>query len=463
MTDPEPPENVEPDPVPATGEAEEFSTEDHLPNYFEEFGVPDVEGRFEADYSPKEPEFGPNESALVWADRYLNSGHAPKIVREHIPLTLILLCAQIADRRNRDHPTHWYSPGNPFRYVIHLTLLGASGTGKGATVDQFKVLIGPTSNDPPLIPKFEWKGGSTESLRGGVPASQGGEGMVRQGSIERCRYGFIHIPEFTQLHAIGERNGGGGVQSILAWADTGLMSYETITGGLIDYASTAMLFVGLQLARLGEIEETVLGWNRRSVYDWFPPLTTDEMLPEKRPEAVVGNTDFLARFRETIQRAMVGWRPETVEWEDFRAWLSEAYKSQEAVIQDEQMLYAVAVGYHIASGGALSGNVRIGVSKDLQTILHQLIRQKALSRVPKDRRIAYDAMLVLEDPYVLGEQGRIRPKAEVVRIVAQRLSISEEEAQLGIQAISERVPSPLLGIAGENNVECWQLATKPPS
>jgi len=376
-----------------------------------------------------------NPSFLARADAYLEDANAPLVVKRHLPLLMMILGSRIADGRNRAHPLHYFSPGIPFRYAIHATLLGASGHGKGATVDAFFRLIGPVEGETPIFPTYEFKGGSIPSLRGGVPSASGAW-WVRPGSIERTDGGFLHVPEFTQLSDL-EASRGGEIQAIISWADTGKMSYDTISGGSAEYDSSAVMIVGLQIARLAAVEEVVLGWNRRSVYDSYAPPPVDETLPENRLETRAGDPVLLRAFREAVRSAIRHYAPERLDFTPFRNWLSEAYKNHRATATDEQMLYSIVVGYHVATGSSWTGTVEIGVPPALEPVLERILWYKRLARVNPKVRAAHDALYVLEDPYVLGQDAGMR-EYPLIRLLAARLSIPEDFAREALEYLLAR-------------------------
>lgn len=405
-----------------------------------DFGVADVPEEFEFDYrSPDVHDAGPNPSLHQLVDHYLGDAAAPLVVRHHIPNLLTLLCTKIADRRNLIQPVHFYGPGIPFRYRLHSTLIGSSGSGKGATVAQFYALLGRTQGGPALFPTFTFTGGSVESMRGGVTQDRPNDPrLVKPGSLERMDFGFLHIPEMTQVVDLSQKAGGGAaVKSLLAWADTGEMTYETISGREVHYASGATLLNGLQTGALNEVATAVAGWARRTEYDWFTAMSIEEMLPENRPEATEGDPALFAEIRSTIMGLVKSYAPSRVDWSPFRRWLGDAYKNHLATIQDEQMLYAVALGHHLATGGSVVGDVTISVSPSLHAVFERLLFNKRLTRISAVRRLSFEVMDVLEDPYVMGSGQKLRD-TEVYRIVAPRVSVPEDEIAKAIAHIIDR-------------------------
>lgn len=383
----------------------------------------------------EESEESPNTHLLSLVDQFLEASQAERVVREHIPTFVMLVGTKIADILNAYRPVHYYGPDIPFRYVVHLTQLGASGTYKGATYDAFSRLVGRSSTgERELFPTEEFKGGSIESLRGGVSLLSG-DRAYRPGGIETNYSGFIYVPEFTQLADLA-RERGGAIQSIVAWADAaGKMTYDTISGMPCRFYAPASLVLGLQTAKLTDVEQVVIGWNRRSVYDYYAIPRTPEILPENRREALPIDSGLLHGIRKEITTLARGWSPSRIDWRGFHEWLSKAYQNQVAVAQDEQMLYSLALGYHIVSGGSWTGVVHVGVSDDLNRILERILHYKRLARVSVTRRTMAEARYVIEDPYVLGDGSRSLAKNDLMRIVAARLSIGEELAVEAITAL----------------------------
>jgi hypothetical protein len=380
------------------------------------------------DYRPPEPTvddliIAPNPNIIKLADEYLASGNAQIWIRRHVPILLAILAARVADRRNLRHPVHFFGPGNPFRYIPHVTLLGASGYHKGATVDAFFRIVADSGDDgPPISPAYTYKGGSIESMRGGVYDLGTPPTIVsRPGSIERNDDGFIHIPEFSQIAAL-EGRGGGAIQTILAWADDGILTYDTLSGASVEAASSATLIVGLQPAKLDEIEATILGWNRRSVYDVFDPPMTDEILPENRPDAVPGDPEKLAAVRGAIRLLIRNYAPLEIDWKPFRIWLSGMYQKGLATLNDESMLYSLALGYHLVSGGSWTGKIVVSVPEWLHNVLRQAIWNKRRARVDPVIRAAEDVRTILQDRFVLPDP---EDQKVLVQTLSARLSVSE--------------------------------------
>lgn len=377
-----------------------------------------------------------NPHILSLVDRYLDDTKVEKSIREHIPLLLILGGIRIADQRNTAKPVHFYGPHTPFRYILHLTQLGGSGTGKGATVEAFYNIVGPTSDDDhPIFSVGEYKGGSLESLRGGT-ATVGNRRFVQFGGIERGYDGFLYVPEFTQLADLSQRSSGA-IQTIIAWADTSRMTFDTISGGLVKYAAPTSLILGLQTAKVTDVENVVLGWNRRSVYDQYATPTTESILPSKRVKAIGGNAEKLAEVKGALRSVWKNWAPSAIDWGPFETWLESAYLHHLAVAQDEQMLYSLALGYHIMSGGSVAGTVTVGVSDDLHRILDQILWYKRIARISVKARTANDIMDAVKDRYLLGDGQSIR-KRTLVRILAARLSIDEDLIRDTLPMLTER-------------------------
>ncbi len=425
-------------------------TEDGLPPEFEERSEFDSYDFTPVDFTPsaldyREPEpsrpeedLGPNPNILRLAEEYLASANATLWVRRHMPLLLATFATKIADRRNLRHPIHWYNPSEPYRYLVNVTQLGASGHNKGATVSAFYRIVGAEGPDgPALAPTYRYKGGSIEAVRGGifevttpVPAQ-----LDRLGQLERMDDGFIHVPEFSQLVGLEARSPGA-IQAILAWADDQVMTYDTLSGASVEYAAAATLIVDLQPDKLDDVEATVLGWNRRSVYDTFDPPTTEEMLPENRPPALPGDPARFHALRGAIRLLTRNYAPREIDWTDFRAWLSRAYRENLATIGDEPLLYSLALGYHLVSGGSWTGRIRVEVPEWVHHVLREAIWNKRRARVSRIVRAAEDAKTVLRDPYILGgEHGTARDRRTLVRIIASRLSIPEERVDAGIEAL----------------------------
>jgi hypothetical protein len=404
----------------------------------------DYPSEVEFDYRSDDTDEGETglPNLLARTDAFLEEHNAKLRVREHIPLMVVLAGIRYADQFNSRAHVHTFGPGIPFRYVGHLTQLGASGTDKGATVEQFYRIIGrggPT--DPAVFPTDIYKGGSLEALRGGV-TSVDGTRTVKFGAVQRVPAGFIYVPEFTQVADLSDRSAGA-IQSLLAWADTGEMSYETISGAKVTYNSYPSMIVALQTARLTEVESVVLGWNRRSIYDLYLTPTTSMILPENRPVPRPLDTSALLSLRADYRTVLRNWNPELLDLEEFDEWLSNAYKTNAAVAQDEQMLYSIGIAHHMVSGGRGNGVVRIGVSEDLDRILRQILWHKRIARVSLQRRVAQETILVLDDPYVLGTDvahpnGQTLYERDVIRIVAARLSIGESEVLPALVYLDEK-------------------------
>lgn len=382
------------------------------------------------------------DTILSLAEEYLKSANVRTKVREHLPVLLMADGAKVANWRNRSlqFTTHWYGAGLPYRYLSHVTLLGASGHHKGAVVDQFFHIMGDRAEDQPEIcPLEEYKGGSIQGLRGGVYSEKGQKVHVT-GAIERMHKGYIHIPEFTQIADLGQASGGA-IQTIIAWADSGRMSFETMSGGPVGYPSEATLIVGLQLARLDEVEEVVLGWNRRSWYDRFPPMTVEESLNKNRPEVVPGDFHLLVKLRAALRAMRQMWTPTNVDWSELKQWFDESYLKNDpllpATVLDEQIAYSMAIGHHMVSGGTWTGDIKIKVGQDLDRILRRAIWNKGLARIGPERRGAHDALEVLKDPHLLGK-GQKLPARALERILAARMSVGEKSARGFMGVLVER-------------------------
>ena len=416
----------------------------------------------EFDYRSQPSVETPNANILLLMDDYLGSAGAVDEVRHHIPNLLRILGAKLADRRNRFHPVHFYGPRIPFRYKVHGLNLGASGTHKDATVEQFFQVIGALPGEPPLFPTFSFKGGSVESMRGGVTQDRPSDPkLVKPGSIERTDDGFLHVPEFTQVAELGERFGGS-VQTLLAWADTGCMSYETISGRAVDYLSGSTLLAGLQPALLSVVAAAAAGWARRVVYDHYTIPRTESLLPENRPVATDGDPLKLAAVRNAVLSLARRYAPKSVDWSPFHRWLSDAYRANLVVRQDEQVLYSIALGHHLVSGGSWTGDIQVAVTEDLNDIFRRLLWNKRLSRISTTRRLAREAFDVLEDPYVLGGGGPLL-ESEAVRIVSARISAPEEaveEALVRLQEVGSVVREVETNPDGTNGAASLRLARR---
>lgn len=408
----------------------------------EEFDPPDFpEEREEFDFRDERAWEGeeseePNPHILALTNRYLEDRQVATPILKHIPTLVFLAAIRVADRRNAQHPVHFFGPDIPFRYTIHLTQLGSSGFYKGATVEEFFRIVGKSSSGAqPVFETNEYKGGSLESLRGGV-AQLGGQRAFQLGGIERSALGFVYVPEFTQLAELGEKSKGA-IQSIIAWADTaGKMVYDTISGGFVEYHAPSSLILGLQTAKLTDVEDVVLGWNRRSIYDKYAPLDIDEVLSANRKEALPTDPFALKTLREAYEKMIHGWKPERIDWTPFREWMDRAYLGHLAVPQDEQMLYSIALGYHIATGRRWTGVVPVGVPPDLHRILERILFYKRLARINPTVRAAHDAKYVLTDRHVLG-QGQTMGLKDVKRHVAARLAIDEDLTQQALEHLVE--------------------------
>lgn len=406
----------------------------HQPDDDEQQEIPDPDApATDDDISPGPPSGttsapGSGETILSMVEEYLKSANVDLVVREHIPLLFIADGAKTANWRNRNplFTKHWFGAGIPYRYLSHITELGASGGTKGATVDQFFYIIGDRAEDPPFVrPVEEYKGGSIEGLRGGVVLEKGQRRKV-EGAIERMNRGYIHIPEFTQIADLGKASGGT-VQTIIAWADNGRMAFETIGGGRVVYESEATLIVGLQNAKLDGVEEVVLGWNRRAIYDRFAPAPTERSLSVNRPDAREGDLHLLLKLRAALRAMQAQWAPSSLDYSELKQWLDERYIANELSRVDEQIVYSVAIGHHMVTGGDWAGDVKIKMTDELDRILRRIIWNKGLSRIGADRRGAHDALDVLKDPHLLG-RGQAVAARIVERALAGRLSVPEREA-----------------------------------
>lgn len=378
------------------------------------------------------------ETILSMSDEYLKSANVRHKVREHLPVLWIADGAKTANWRNRmpNMAVHWYGAGIPYRYLSHVTLLGASGHHKGAVVDQFFYILGDHPSDPGDVrPTEDYKGGSIQGLRGGTAVEKGQKSHIT-GAIERMNRGYIHIPEFTQIADLGQASGGA-IQTIIAWADSGRMSFETMYGGKVDYPSEASLLVGLQLARLDEVEEVVLGWNRRAIYDRFPPMSIEESLNKNRPTVVPGDLHLLLKLRAGLRAMQASWSPSSIDWSELNEWLDTTYLQHEATVLDEQIVYSVALGHHMVTGGYWTGDVKIQMTKDLERVLRRVVWNKGLARIGPDRRGAHDAFEVLKDPHLLGNGQKLTGRV-LERILGARLSVSEYAARKFLGVLIER-------------------------
>lgn len=377
-----------------------------------------------------------NPHILSLIDDYLEGANVKTHVREHIPLLAILAGTRIADHYNSVKQIHRYAPNTPFRYILHLTQLGGSGTDKGATVEAFYHIVGSNSDaEHPLFSTGEYKGGSLESLRGGT-ATVGSRRFVQFGGLERAYDGFVYVPEFTQLAALAERSSGA-IQTIIAWADTAKMTFDTVSGGYVRYFSPASLILGLQTAKVTDVENVVIGWNRRSIYDQYTTPMTEDILPSNRKEPTEGDPHALETVRGAIRSVWKNWKPTHLDWGPFHEWLEHAYRNHVAVAQDEQMLYSLTLGYHIVAGGPVAGSISIGVSKHLDRILDRILWTKRLARITIEARTANDVLEVVRDPYLLGN-GQTVDRRALIRILAARLSIGEDLVEKTLPMLEER-------------------------
>jgi len=448
-----------PDPEPNGTEIpyDEFGAEEYdfePPNFLEEalHGPPTLE--------PERPEraIGPNPDILGLAEDYLRSANATVWVRRSIPILFASFGAKVADQHNLRHPIHYYGPEAPYRYLYHITNLGASGHNKGATVDAFFRIVGDDGPDgPPIVPTYDFKGGSIESIRGGIfeAAIPQGKGkplpvlLTRPGSLERTDGGYIHIPEFSQLAALEERSGGA-IQSLLAWTDNGVMSYDTLSWASVEFGSSTTLIVGLQPDKLNATETTVLGWNRRTAYEVFAPPTTEESKPENRPEATRGDPEKLATLRGALRQLVRSYAPTAIDWTSFRRWLSKGYEAQLLNWPDESLLYSLALGFYLVSGGRWTGKLSIPVPEWLNDRLRAAVSSKRRARIDPVYRAALDCIEVLRDPYVLRAP---REDRILVEILAARLSLPEERVWEALPIISKF--GPAVRHKDDDDVDRW--------
>jgi hypothetical protein len=386
----------------------------------------------------------PRRPILDLASEYLRSGRAPEVVCAHIPILLVCAATKVATQQNERHPVYFGGPGIPYRFISHLMLIGPSGCGKGLTVTQFRHIVATgTDFDPtPIWEVEDHKGGSVESLRGGH-VIRGKEREYVRGTIQSLDDGFIHIPEFTQL-ANKRKTETGAVQELIGGMDTGDYGFKTLMGGEpVKFHSEAAFLVGLQPGLLDTVEALVIGWNRRVIYDKYPPRRISDMDPTERDHVSAGDQTTLNELRLALRRLKTHWKPTSFDWSEVDQWLDAAYKSFLTTEADEQLVRSLALGYHMVTTYEWEGVVKIRVPPAVERIVRRCVRFKMLSRQSPARRGAHDAIEVLKDPAILGTKDKGLKLTDAIRIVALQLSVSEDHVKDYFEVLFQ--PSPGTG------------------
>lgn len=374
-----------------------------------------------------EDEVPKTDSVIVLARAYAASANAPAVVKNYIPTLLMGLGAKIATVKNRSLSTtgscyDYYQPEVPYRYISHTLLLGPSGGGKGVLADFFHILI------QGMWTWEQYSGGTVQGLRGTDRLDKGGKVIHEPGALEHNSHGFVNVPEFSITVGLDKAGGSPGqMQTLISWMDTGDMAYRLGTTGYHGYHSEASIIGHLQTSRINSVEDALLGLNRRALYEVIPPTTILEDVKEVNRVATSGSQSILLATRTRIAAVENDFAPTSVNWEEPRAFLEDFVRRKKATKEDKQLVFSICMGYHLMSGGNLTGGIAIHLDKTLLATLNRLITHKHATRIEPYIRGSQEAMRVCRDVDVMGNGQEIK-KNELARIISRRMAVSHTMA-----------------------------------
>ncbi|MDE1822278.1 MAG: hypothetical protein KGI98_15675 [Euryarchaeota archaeon] len=383
--------------------------------------------------------------------------------------SLCCLLANAANRRNAELRFATYPhTGDPWRFSVHDMLLAPSGRGKGIALAFFRNLVGrPVGAMRETAVQVEETVGhfSIPGFFGGVREGKNGALTQVEGVIQRSKHGVIQMPEFGDIRSTFKKEPAA-IGIFAEWMDGGKFRYDLLKGHS-SYQSYAYLMGACQPQMWEEVNDQVTNLPRRVVFSRLPPR-----LPEE--EAIFlrllqnGHTldeTAVAVLQAKIQRIMAEFRPTQFDARPVYGWLAQqvehppegtAFASELA-----QPYTALALGYHLATGGDFDGSIVLSYPDD-HPLLHALLLEDAETRFgfsapPEEATSAVlDRLFVQSRFFGTVTKPVERHTAEVIAFISQHLKVKGTTARNIFYGYRENPNStsypPLVGTPEEPGV-----------